>query len=85
LQAKQSLSATAKFTLKNCAVPNLEGKTLAGAKRALKEHFCRAGKVRHAFSGTVQKGHVISQRPKRGTQLKHGGKVGFTVSKGPKP
>jgi len=83
--ARQSLSATAKFTLKDCVVPNVQGKTLAGAKRTLKEHFCRAGRVRHVFSGKVQKGHVISQKPKRGNRLKHGGKVRLDVSKGPKP
>jgi serine/threonine-protein kinase len=71
---------TAKFTLKNCVVPNVKGKSLAAAKRALEAHFCTAGKIRHAVSQKVPAGHVISQSPKPGTHLKHNGKVSLTVS-----
>jgi hypothetical protein len=81
---KTATSVTAKFTGKNCVVPNVKGKTLSAAKRTLKEHFCRAGKIRHAFSGKVKTGRVISQKPKAKTQLRHNGKVGLVVSKGPK-
>jgi Pro-kumamolisin, activation domain/PASTA domain/IPT/TIG domain/Divergent InlB B-repeat domain len=80
--ASQSLSATAKFTLKNCIVPNVKGKSLSAAKKAIKAHFCRAGTIKHAVSAKVKSGHVISQKPKPGTHLKHGGKVNLTVSKG---
>jgi hypothetical protein len=79
----QALSVTAKFTLKNCVVPNVKGKTLSAAKRSLKAHFCRAGKIGHAFSSKVKAGHVISQKPKAGNHLKHNSKVGLTLSKGP--
>jgi len=80
----EALSVTAKFTLKSCVVPNVKGKTLSAAKRALKGHFCRAGKIKHAFSGKVKTGRVISQSPNAGKHLKHNSKVGLTVSKGHK-
>lgn len=82
LKVNGALTATAKFTLKNCVVPNVKGKTLSAAKRALKAHFCSAGKIKHAFSGKVPVGRVISQSPRAGTHLKHNGRVSLTVSKG---
>jgi pro-kumamolisin-like protein/PASTA domain-containing protein/IPT/TIG domain-containing protein/List-Bact-rpt repeat protein len=81
---KAATSVTAKFTGKPCVVPNVKGKTVSAAKRALKVHACSAGKIRHAFSGKVRKGRVISQKPKPGSHLRHNGKVRLTVSKGKK-
>jgi hypothetical protein len=83
LTADQGLSVTARFTLENCVVPKITGKTLAAARRALKAHFCTAGKINHVFSTKVKKGRVALQKPKPGTHLKHNGKVSLTVSKGP--
>ena len=82
IAVKGATKVTARFTLKNCRVPNVEGKTLAAAKRALKARFCSAGRIRHAFSSKVSEGRVISQNPRAGTRLKHRGKVSLTVSKG---
>ena len=82
LKVTGPLTATAKFTLKNCVVPSVKGKTLRVAKRALKTHSCSAGKIRQAFSSKVRAGRVISQSPKAGTHLKHNGRVNLTVSKG---
>jgi beta-lactam-binding protein with PASTA domain len=79
-----SHTVTARFTLKSCVVPKVTGKTLTAAKHALKAHFCAAGKVKEAFSRKVKKGRVISEKPKAGTHLRHGGKVGLTVSEGKK-
>lgn len=76
------LTATAKFTLRDCVVPNVKGKNLSAAKRTLKAHFCSAGRIKHVFSSKVQAGRVITQSPKAGTHLKHSGKVSLTVSKG---
>ena len=84
LTANQARSVTAKFTLKNCVVPKVKGKSLSAAKRALKAHSCSVGKIRHAFSSKVKKGHVVSTKPKAGSHLKHNGKVNLTVSKGKK-
>jgi hypothetical protein len=80
--ATEALSLTAKFTLKSCVVPRVTGKTLAAAKRALKAHSCRIGKVKQAFSSKVKKGRVVAQKPKPGKHLRHGAKVALTVSKG---
>jgi pro-kumamolisin-like protein/PASTA domain-containing protein/IPT/TIG domain-containing protein len=82
VETSAGLKVTAKFTLRNCVVPNVKGKSLSTAKRALKAHFCSAGKIKQAFSSTVTAGHVISQSPKAGTHLRHNGKVSLTVSKG---
>jgi serine/threonine-protein kinase len=64
-------------------VPKVKGKTLKAAKRAIKNHACTVGTIKHATSRTVEKGHVISQKPKPGRRLKHGAKVNLVVSKGP--
>jgi hypothetical protein len=77
-------SVAASF-VKDCVVPKLKRKGLKAAKRALRAHDCRVGKIKHAFSNTVKKGHVISQRPKPHKLLAHGAKVRLTVSKGKKP
>lgn len=63
-------------------MPKVKGKTLAAAKRAIKAHFCSVGKIRHAASRKIKKGHVISQKPKPGSRLKRGAKVSLVVSRG---
>lgn len=60
----------------DCVVPNLKGKTLKAAKKALKAASCRLGKVR-------PKGHtggkVKSQRPAAGKRLAPGAKVNIRL------
>ena len=68
---------------KKCVVPKVTGKTLAAAKVSIKSHNCSVGTLKHAPSPTGKKGHVIAQKPKPGTRLKHGAKVNLTVGKGP--
>lgn len=79
-------SATATFAANpppiSCIVPRLKGKRLSAAKRAIKAHHCRVGKVKHAFSRKVGKRRVISQKPKAHTRLKRGAKINLVVSKG---
>jgi PASTA domain len=76
-------TVTPTFTLlSKCVVPKLEGKTLRAAKIAIRTHNCTLGKITHATSRTIKKGHVISQRPKPGRRLKHGARVNLLVSKG---
>lgn len=65
-----------------CVVPKVKGKTLAAAKQAIKAHNCSVGKITHATSRRVKKGHVVSQRPNPGTRLKHGAKIALVISKG---
>jgi PASTA domain-containing protein/List-Bact-rpt repeat protein len=76
-------TVTATFTLlSKCVVPKLQRKTLRAAKIAIRTHNCALGKITHATSRTIKKGHVISQRPKPGRRLKHGARVNLVVSKG---
>jgi hypothetical protein len=77
-------AVTATFSLKNCLVPKLKGKTLKQAKAALSAHYCSLGNVKHAFSSKVKKGRVVSQKPNPGKTLGHGAKVGVVISKGRK-
>ena len=65
-----------------CVVPNVVGRTLAGAKTALKKAHCRAGAIRQASSARVGKGRVISLRPRAGTVLRNGARVALIVSLG---
>jgi hypothetical protein len=76
-------TVTATFTLlPKCVVPKLKGKTLSAAKRALRADNCSLGKIKHATSLRVRKGHVISQKPAPGRQLRHGAKINLVLSKG---
>ncbi|HEY1564462.1 MAG TPA: PASTA domain-containing protein [Gaiellaceae bacterium] len=77
MRSPKSVKAT---FLKNCTVPQLKGKSLKAAKRLLKSHDCGLGKIRHAFSRTVRRGSVISQKPKAGRHYKHGTKVNLVLS-----
>jgi Divergent InlB B-repeat domain/PASTA domain len=77
-------SVTASF-VKDCLVPRLKGKRLEAAKRALKAHDCRVGRIRRAYSTKVKKGRVISEKPKPHRLLAHGARVKLTVSRGNVP
>jgi beta-lactam-binding protein with PASTA domain len=69
-----------------CLVPKARTKTLKRAKRLIRGHGCTVGRIKHAPSRTVKKGHVISQEPKAGRRLKHGARVSLVVSVGrPRP
>lgn len=77
-------TVTATFAAKphRCVVPKVKGKTVAAATRAIRSHDCSLGRVTHKPSRTVRKGHVIAQRPRPGSRLRHGAKVDLVVSKG---
>jgi hypothetical protein len=68
--------------LKDCVVPRVKGRSLRVAKRSIKAHSCRVGKIKHAFSSNIRKGHVISQTPKPHKVRKPGARVNLIVSKG---
>jgi hypothetical protein len=77
-------SVLASFRFKACVVPRLRGKTLKAARRTIRSRGCHVGHVRHAFSTSVKRGHVISQRPKPHRRRRHGAKVKLVVSLGRK-
>ena len=68
-----------------CSVPKVTGMTLPTAKRTIVRANCHVRTVRSAYSKTVKRGRVISQKPKPGAVLLKGGKVNLVVSRGRKP
>lgn len=70
--------------VRRCVVPNVRGQSLRQAKAAIRRARCATGRVRKAFSGSVRRGRVISQRPRAGTRLPRGTKVNLVMSKGRK-
>jgi hypothetical protein len=67
-----------------CVVPNVRGKTLPAARRRMARADCRVGKIRRAYSRTVKRGRVISEKPEPSTVLPKRGKVNIVVSRGRK-
>jgi beta-lactam-binding protein with PASTA domain len=68
-----------------CVVPSVKRKTLAQARRLLAARRCALGRVSRAYSATIRKGRVTSQRPPVGRRLPRGTKVHVTVSRGRGP
>jgi hypothetical protein len=66
-----------------CTVPNVVGKQLAPAKRVIKRHHCRTGKVRSADSRR-SRGVVVSQSRRPGRVLPADSKIDLVVSRGPR-
>ncbi len=52
-----------------CTVQNVNGETLPAARRTIARANCRVGKIRRAYSKSIAKGRVISQKPRFGTVL----------------
>ncbi len=77
--------ATASWTVLQCKVPKLTGKTLRAAKRALRRAHCKVGKVRKP---TARRGSrapalvVLASKPKRGVARAADARVRLTL--GPK-
>jgi hypothetical protein len=82
ITANDNVVLKAKFVVRSCIVPNLQGKTLEAAKLSLERAFCSLGRVTTAASSKVAKGHVISQNPKHGKRVKQHTKVNLVVSAG---
>ena len=80
----EDVSATATFARVKCVVPNVRGKTLAVAKKAIVRAKCAVGSIRHARSRTVKRGRVISQAPPPRTSLGGAARVNLVVSRGPR-
>jgi PASTA domain/WD40-like Beta Propeller Repeat len=65
-----------------CVVPKMRGKSLKATKRATTAAHCQVGTIKRAFSRTVKKGRVLSERPGGGKTLPDAAKVALTISKG---
>lgn len=64
-------------------VPRLDGLTREQASKSLSDVGLAIGDVTEHESDTVEKGKVISQDPKAGTETKKGEKVNIVLSSGP--
>jgi PASTA domain-containing protein/List-Bact-rpt repeat protein len=80
--ANDDVTVRATFAVRRCVVPDVVGKTLKAAKRALTRADCAVGKVTAVPSSRAKKGHVVSQKPKRGKRLRARTKVRLVVSAG---
>ena len=67
---------------RRCVVPNIRGKQLAAARKAITKAHCRVGRVQRKFSNRVRAGRVISQTPRPRARLASRGRVHLVVSKG---
>ena len=65
-----------------CMVPRVRMRTLAGAKKAIKNGMCRFGGLRRAYSVGIPKNRVLSANPKPGTVLPTRSAVRLVVSRG---
>ena len=63
-------------------IPNLSGKTLAEAEKALKDLGLKVGKVEEVSNEEVEKGLVISNK-NVGSEAKQGTSVDLSISTGP--
>ncbi|HVW46189.1 MAG TPA: PASTA domain-containing protein [Solirubrobacterales bacterium] len=63
----------------HCLVPRLAGKTLKGAKKALRRDDCTLGKLTKIAGATATAGKVTGQKPKPGSVLAAGAKVKVTL------
>jgi uncharacterized delta-60 repeat protein len=70
------------LAIRFCVVPNVRGQTLSRARTRLARAACRLGRVERAYSRTLGKGRVVSQRPRAGARLAELAKVDLVVSRG---
>jgi serine/threonine-protein kinase len=66
---------------KKCTVPNVKGKKLAAARKAISKAHCAVGKVTKKKSSKKNKGKVLSEAPAAGAVKPKGAKVKLTVGK----
>jgi uncharacterized repeat protein (TIGR02543 family) len=67
-----------------CVVPRVKGLTLRAARERIRRAHCRAGTIKRSYS-SIDKGHVVSQRPGANRRIRSGAKVNLVVSKGRRP
>jgi pimeloyl-ACP methyl ester carboxylesterase len=79
--AARSISYTVVPRVVRCVVPNVRGKRLAAARRAIIRASCSVGRVRRVRSARVRPGRVVSQTPKPGRRLRKGAKVHLVLSR----
>jgi FG-GAP-like repeat/Concanavalin A-like lectin/glucanases superfamily/PASTA domain len=68
-----------------CTAPDVIGSTLSSATQAIENAHCRVGALTHAYSNTMEKGRISSERPRVGTTLPVGSGIDLVISDGPDP
>lgn len=76
-----SASVRVRYAPRPCVVPELTGRTLAAAERALHRAHCSVGRLRRRTSATAR-GRVISTVPGARSAHRSGYRVGLVVSRG---
>ena len=83
-QASPPPSPPAPKVVRQCLIPNVKGRMLPGARRAIVRAGCRVGTVGSRYS-KAGKGRVISQSPRAGRRVRLGFRVNVMLSKGVRP
>ena len=65
-----------------CVVPNVIGKRVAIATRAIARRHCRVGGIGRVWSLRIARGRIISESPKPGRRLGNQARVNLLVSRG---
>jgi uncharacterized delta-60 repeat protein len=76
--------ALARYLPTYCVVPNIKGRLLAAATKAIVNAHCRVGKVTRRYSGRVRAGRVVSQAPASGVRRPEDAAVALVISRGSK-
>ena len=69
---------------RRCVVPNVKGKPVAAARRAIRRAGCTPGRVSRTPSKAVRVGRVVAQSPRAGARRAAGTRVNLVLSKGKK-
>ncbi|MEU2419822.1 Stk1 family PASTA domain-containing Ser/Thr kinase [Streptomyces sp. NPDC007851] len=82
IRSNDSVTLTISDGPETVHVPDVQGRTLAGARALLKADGLAAGMVTREFSDSVPKGSVISTDPGAGSKRHAGTAIALVVSKG---
>jgi hypothetical protein len=82
VSAPTGVVARAARVVRRCVVPNVKGKPLAAARRAIRRAGCTTGRIRRSYSASVRSGRVIAQAPRPGARKPARAKVSLVLSKG---
>ncbi len=75
------MAAFATKVFRGSKVPNVAGKTLAAAKKAITRAGCTVGTISYVHSSKVAAGHVVSEKPKAKSHVDYGTRIALVVSK----
>lgn len=82
IRSNDSVTLTISDGPETVHVPDVQGRTLAGARALLRAEGLAAGMVTREFSDSVPKGSVISTDPGAGSKRHAGAAIALVVSKG---